>query len=768
LEGLVQYAKEKPFYGENFVFINAWNEWCEGAYLEPDCHYGHAYINALARAVHAAEHPVTHEMKVVLVGHDAFTSGAQQLLIHMGKVLKNRFGVEISFVLMGDGDMVPAYEALAETYVATRQANLWEALAEHISQLKARGFGFVITNSLFSGAAAGAFADYGFEVCSLIHELPTIVREHHGVPFYEAIREKAQTVVFPNRFVHDEITREFGVPVQRSVVRAQGIYKELTVADDARTRIRDALGLSSKDRLVINIGHGDLRKGVDVFVAIADQISKTHKDIHFVWLGSQHPNMISWITRDLERRGNTNVHFIPFAMDVGSYLAASDLFFLSSREDPFPSVVLEALALGLPVATFDYGGGYVELLKDRRLGFCIPYLDIEAAAQRIPAALNNRSLYTKKQTQYRQSLVRQHFDFPDYCADILAMLYPQLRRVSVVVPNYDYAHYLDARLTSIFGQTYPVYEIIVLDDASRDESVRVAQATAHAQGRQIRLVVAEENSGNVFCQWKRGLEMATGDYLWIAEADDLSDPRFLAEMIRRLAESEDASFAFCDSIAIDATGATMYDNYKGYYRTDGDTGLDEDGQFDAKDFLRRFLAVRNMVLNASAVVWRTQHLRDVFAALGDDAFAFTCAGDWRIYVESCRLGGRVHYAAATLNMHRRHDNSVTHALAKPDHFFEIAAVQAAVRKCFPRDKKLAAAISAMQADLKKGWGLPSLKAEKRKPSHPAKKHASKAKKQAAPKPVKNTKPDIQPAKNASRPKATTKIPTPARRALRKA
>jgi glycosyltransferase involved in cell wall biosynthesis len=289
----------------------------------------------------------------------------------------------------------------------------------------------------------------------------------------------------------------------------------------------------------------------------------------------------------------------------------------------------------------------------------------------------------------------------------LRTLQPGYPTVSVIVPNYNYARHLRERLLSIFEQTHPVFEIIVLDDASADDSVAVARAVAESAGRSLRIVERAVNSGNVFRQWYAGLEMARGDFVWIAEADDSADPNFLAEAVKALKGDPAPSFCFTDSCAIDAEGATIYNDYKGYYREFGDDGLDRDGDFDSADFLRRFLAVRNHVLNASSVVWRSALLRRVFDNLGEEAFAYRCAGDWRIYVEACRLSPRVHYIAEPLNRHRRHDKSVTGMIDARAHYHEVERVQSAALSALDDDADLRGEVETWMGSLRDHWRLDS-------------------------------------------------------------
>ncbi|MBC7762670.1 MAG: glycosyltransferase [Candidatus Saccharibacteria bacterium] len=126
-----------------------------------------------------------------------------------------------------------------------------------------------------------------------------------------------------------------------------------------------------------------------------------------------------------------------------------------------------------------------------------------------------------------REIVQHEFRFRDYVYDLATFGGIELPKISVVVPDYHYGHPFYARLGTIAAQNIPVHELIVLDDASTDDSVTVINGFAERALIPIQLIVNETNSGSVFHQWRKGVEVATGGLIWIVEADDLSDRNFL-------------------------------------------------------------------------------------------------------------------------------------------------------------------------------------------------------------------------------------------------
>src|ERR1700742_1367615 len=105
-----------------------------------------------------------------------------------------------------------------------------------------------------------------------------------------------------------------------------------------------------------------------------------------------------------------------------------------------------------------------------------------------------------------------------------------MAKVSVIVPNYNHSRYLNQRIDSVLSQTYQDFELIILDDCSTDDSRKIIkQYQEHPKVSHI--VFNETNSGTTFKQWKKGIELAKGKYIWIAESDDWCEPNLLETLV---------------------------------------------------------------------------------------------------------------------------------------------------------------------------------------------------------------------------------------------
>jgi glycosyltransferase involved in cell wall biosynthesis len=339
--------------------------------------------------------------KILFVGHDANRAGAQLVLLHWLKAEASQ-GRKAYLLLEKGGDLLTQYERYARVWVWRRGPGNMEKIykkipffkreermdrepnrpeiAEMLRDFRREKFGLIVGNTVASLALLQELQGLRVPFGSYVHELSFSLSMYASEKDMSFLGTKVSKVFGVSEQVNRLLAGKFQVPSERLFLLPP--IAELSKMKGAKTGlVKEQLGIPAEAKVVLGCGMAEWRKGTDIFIRVARQVIRHMPDVHFIWLGVG-DNVFS-AELQAEKEGwdeSGRLHLVPNKMDSKPYFEAMDVFFLSSREDPFPLVMLEAAFQGKPIVGFKGSGGVNDFLKEFP-DLLVGYLEEEEAKE---------------------------------------------------------------------------------------------------------------------------------------------------------------------------------------------------------------------------------------------------------------------------------------------------------------------------------------------------------------------------------------------------
>lgn len=222
-------------------------------------------------------------------------------------------------------------------------------------------------------------------------------------------------------------------------------------------------------------------------------------------------------------------------------------------------------------------------------------------------------------------------------------------KVSALVPSYNHGRYIRERIESILNQTYTNIELIIIDDGSVDDSHSIISELQAKHG--FRYLRNECNSGTPFAAWERICTLASGDYIWVCESDDVAEATFLETAVTSLAAESDAVMFYCSSLIINETSETIGHTDSYFHDIWKESRWDSDFVADGLDELLQFQLRGQTVPNMSSALFTTNAFRAAFTPFLKH---LRLTGDW-LFVGDVLKQGKVVFKHKALSRFRKHE-----------------------------------------------------------------------------------------------------------------
>jgi glycosyltransferase involved in cell wall biosynthesis len=342
---------------------------------------------------------------ILFVGHEASLTGAPYTQLYLMQWLRANTAHELDLILLRGGPLVAEFAKVSTVHVIERSV-LSTSLGYRAIQKIRRTLSNPVRQIL--RRVSDKSPQLIFANASLSVDIGVLAKEMMRVPLLLHVHELDSTFFYliAEDFAQKAKVVDFFIPCAQAV---KTFYQEkFSISNDKMRVVYDYAGPRAADNstadsvrkefdipittpLVGAVGTLGWRKGSDWFLQVVKFFVEIGRnDVRFLWLGTD-PNSREYkeLVLDARRLGlSEQIVFVKARPDVKGFYEAFDVFLLTSREDPFPLVCMEAASQACPLICFEQGGGMPEFVRDDA-GFVVPYGDTVAMAKKTIYLLDN-------------------------------------------------------------------------------------------------------------------------------------------------------------------------------------------------------------------------------------------------------------------------------------------------------------------------------------------------------------------------------------------
>ena len=380
--------------------------------------------------------------RILIIGHEAGRTGAPIVLLHLLKWLRNHEpDLEMDILLLRGGELVSEFRELGEVFVLNPESNInmarrgvrklrgqehgWYVPLSFSGRPFTRRYDLVFGNTITTLYCLQHFKRQGSRTVCWMHEMQYVVKSFFTQEKLADLSKSVDKFIVPSKAVEQTLI-DLGVKV--AVERIHEITPPLEAPDTDGKTVRASLGIPPDAFVVGAGGTVEWRKGTDLFLQIAAKLCKREAGIYFLWIGGRTSRSeldFDRIVHDANLMGiGDRVKFTGVTDEPTNYMSICDVFALTSREDPFPLMCLEAASLGKPLICFNKAGGMVEFVENDA-GSVVPYVDTDAFADAIMKFFGDRKMMQVAGAVAREKLASR-FSADDACRRIEAMIRSEL------------------------------------------------------------------------------------------------------------------------------------------------------------------------------------------------------------------------------------------------------------------------------------------------------------------------------------------------------